>query len=404
MPVAKEQIRQIISENKIENVADVYSLLRDSFKDILQELMEAEMDATLGYEKHQKGDVTTQNKRNGYSTKNLKSQYGEFSVDIPRDRNGEFEPKLIPKYQRDISGIEEKVISLYARGMSTRDIHDQLQDLYGIELSAEMVSKITDKILPEIKEWQSRPLNSVYPFIFMDCIHYKIREDGRILNRAAYIVLGVTIDGYKDILSINVGANETSKFWLGMLNDLKNRGVEDVLFFCVDGLPGFKEAIQAVFPNAEVQRCVIHMLRNSFKYVNYNDLKKFAGDFKSVYHAPTESAAIAELEAIKDKWGKKYPYAIRNWEDNWQDVSAFFQFSGDIRRIMYTTNIIEGLNRQYRKVTKTKSVFPSDTSLEKILYLASANIIKKWTQRYRGWDQILNQLIVLYDERLTKYL
>ena len=313
--------------------------------------MEAELDATLGYEKNHKGDLQTDNKRNGHSTKNLKSQYGEFQIDVPRDRNGEFEPKLIPKYQRDISGIEEKVISLYARGMSTRDIHDQLQDLYGIELSAEMVSKITDKILPQVKEWQSRPLNPVY-------------------------------------LSITVGANETSKFWLGMLNDLKNRGVKDVLFFCVDGLPGFKEAIQAVYPQVEIQRCVIHMLRNSFKYVNYNDLKKFSSDFKAVYNAPNETAALSELENIKEKWGKKYPYAISNWENNWEDVSSFFQFSNDIRRIMYTTNIIEGLNRQYRKVTKTKSVFPSDAALEKILFLASENVVKKWTQRYRNWDQV----------------
>lgn len=219
MAIAKEQIRQIIADNNFSNVGDVYAYLKEGFKEILQELLEAEMDATLGYEKNQKGELASTNKRNGYSTKTVKSQYGEFPIDIPRDRNGEFEPKLIPKYQRDISGIEEKVISLYSRGMSTRDIHDQLQDLYGIEVSAEMVSKITDKILPEIKEWQSRPLNPVYPFVFMDCIHYKVREDGRILSRAAYVIMGVTIDGYKDILSITVGANETSKFWLGMLND-----------------------------------------------------------------------------------------------------------------------------------------------------------------------------------------
>ena len=404
MAIAKEQIRQIIADNNFTNVTDVYAYLKEGFKDILQELMEAEMDATLGYEKNQKGDIVSNNKRNGYSSKTLKSQYGEFPIDIPRDRNGEFEPKLIPKYQRDVSGIEEKVISLYARGMSTRDIHDQLQDLYGIELSAEMVSKITDKLLPEIKEWQSRPLNPVYPFVFMDCIHYKIREDGRILSRAAYVVMGVTVDGYKDILSITVGANETSKFWLGMLNDLKNRGIKDVLFFCVDGLAGFKEAIHAVFPDAQIQRCVIHMLRNSFKYVSYKDLKKFAADFKNVYNAPTESVALAELETVKETWGKKYPYAISNWENNWEDVSSFFQFSDEIRRIMYTTNIIEGLNRQYRKVTKTKSVFPSDASLEKMLYLASRNITQKWTQRYRNWDQVLSQLIILYDERLTQYL
>ena len=404
MAIAKEQIRQIITENNFTNVAAIYAYLKEGFKDILQELMEAEMGAVLGYEKNQKGNIVSTNKRNGYSTKTLKSQYGEFPIDIPRDRNGEFEPKLIPKYQRDISGIEEKVISLYARGMSTRDIHDQLQDLYGIELSAEMVSKITDKILPEIKEWQARPLNPVYPFVFMDCIHYKVREDGRILSRAAYVIMGVTIEGYKEILSITVGANETSKFWLGMLNDLKNRGIKDVLFFCVDGLPGFKEAIQAVFPSAQVQRCVIHMLRNSFKYINYSDLKKFSADFKNVYNAPNESIALDELEIVREKWGKKYPYAINNWENNWEDVNSFFQFPNEIRRIMYTTNIIEGLNRQYRKVTKTKSVFPSDTSLEKMLYLASGNITQKWTQRYRNWDQVIGQLIILYEERLTPYL
>lgn len=404
MPAAKEQIRQIITENNINNVADVYTLLKDSFKDILQELMEAELDSALGYQKNQKGDIHTDNKRNGHSPKKLKSQYGEFQIDVPRDRNGEFEPKLIPKYQRDISGIEEKVISLYARGMSTRDIHDQLLELYGIELPAGMASKITDKILPQAREWQSRPLNLVYPFVFMDCIHYKVREDGRILSRAAYIVLGVTADGYKEILSITAGANESSKFWLGMLNDLKNRGVKDVLFFCVDGLPGFKEAIQAVYPQAQIQRCVIHMLRNSFQYVNYKDLKKFSSDFKAVYNAPTEEAALAGLEGVKETWGKKYPYAISNWENNWEDVSSFFQFSDEIRRIMYTTNIIEGLNRQYRKVTKAKSVFPSDVALEKMLYLASENIVKKWTQRYRNWDQVLNQLIVLFGERLTCYL
>ena len=404
MPVAKEQIRQIISENNITSVADVYSLLRDSFKDILQELMEAEMDATLGYEKNQKGDLQSGNKRNGHSTKTLKSQYGEFQIDIPRDRNGEFEPKLVPKYQRDISGIEEKVISLYARGMSTRDIHDQLKDLYGVELSAEMVSKITDRILPQAREWQTRPLHAVYPFVFMDCIHYKVREEGRILSRAACVVLGVAAEGYRDILSITVGANETGKFWLGMLNDLKNRGLRDVLFFCVDGLAGFKEAISAVYPQAQIQRCVIHMLRNSFKYVNYQDLKKFSSDFRAVYNAPTEAAALSELEEVREKWGKKYPYAISSWEKNREDVSSFFQFSDDIRRIMYTTNIIEGLNRQYRKVTKTKSVFPSDTALEKILYLASENVVKKWTQRYRNWDQVLSQLILLYGERITQYL
>lgn len=404
MSIAKEQLRQIISENNITTVPDVYAFFKDSFKDMLQELLEAELDTSIGYPKNDKSEAETDNKRNGYSTKTVKSQYGEFPVDIPRDRNGDFEPKIIPKYQRDISGIEEKVISLYARGMTTRDIHDQLKDIYGIELSAEMVSKITDRIIPEIKEWQSRPLCPMYPFVFMDAIHYKIREDGRILNRAAYIVLGVTLDGSKDILSITIGANESSKFWLGMLNDLKNRGVQDVLFFCVDGLTGFKEAIQSTFPHAEVQRCIIHMLRNSFKYVSYKDIKKFASDFKAVYKAPTQDVALAELEQVKEIWGKKYPYAISNWEMNWDVISPFYQFTEDIRRIMYTTNIIEGLNRQFRKVTKTKSVFTNDTALEKMLYLASSNVMMKWTQRYRNWDLVLSQLLLIYGERISQYL
>lgn len=404
MAMAKEQLRQIISENNIKSVGDIYALFKDSFKDMLQELLEAEMDASIGYAKNEKNDLDSQNKRNGYSTKTVKSQYGEVPIDIPRDRNGEFEPKIVPKYQRDISGIEEKIISLYARGMSTHDIHDQLQDLYGIELSADMVSKITDKILPEVKEWQSRPLNPIYPFIFMDAIHYKVREDGRIINRAAYVVLGVTLDGIKDILSITIGANESSKFWLGMLNDLKNRGVQDVLFFCVDGLSGFKEAINACYPNAEVQRCIIHMLRNSFKYISYKDIKKFSADFKAIYKAPTEEIAITELETVKEIWSKKYPYAISNWEMNWEVVRPFFKFSEDIRRIMYTTNIIEGLNRQFRKVTKTKSMFTNDISLEKMLYLASVNVMKKWTQRYRNWDLVLSQLTILYGERINRYL
>ncbi len=404
MAIAKEQLRQIITENDIQNVGDIYSFFKEGFKDMLQELLEAEMDASLGYAKHQKQDVEIDNKRNGYSTKTIKSQYGEFPIEIPRDRNGEFEPQIIPKHQRDISGIEEKIISLYARGLSTRDIHDQLQDLYGIEVSADMVSKITDKILPDVKSWQTRPLDAVYPFVFMDAIHYKIREDGRIINRAAYVVLGVTLDGTKDILSITIGANESSKFWLGMLNDLRNRGVREVFFFCVDGLPGFKEAINAVYPEAEVQRCIIHMLRNSFKYVSYKDIKKFAADFKAVYKAPTEDAALVELENMKEVWGKKYPYALNSWEQNWDVVKPFFQFSEDIRRIMYTTNIIEGVNRQFRKVTKSKSSFPSDTSLEKMLYLITQNVKKKWTQRYRNWDLVLSQLIVLYGERVTSYL
>ena len=338
MAIAKEQLRQIIRESDLKSVKDVSALLKDSFKELLQELLEAELDASMGYDKNNKGEVETDNKRNGYSPKTVNSEFGELQLDIPRDRKGEFEPEIVPKYCRDISGIEEKAISLYA------------------------------------------------------------------LNRAAYVILGVDLEGNKDILSITIGANESSKFWLGMLNDLKNRGVEDVLFFCVDGLSGFREAIEAIYPKSQVQRCIIHMLRNSFKYVSYKDLKPFSADFKAVYKAPNEETARKELEEVKDKWGKKYPYAISNWEANWDVLSPFFSFSDDIRRIMYTTNIIEGVNRQFRKVTKTKSVFPTDSSLEKMLYLATQNVMEKWKMRYRNWDLVLSQLIILYDDRLKQYL
>lgn len=400
----KNVIKEIIKSNEFENPGDILKYLKEAFQDVLQEMLEAEMDITLGYAKNDVQNKKTNNSRNGYTPKTVKTQMGPLELDIPRDRDGEFEPKIVPKYKRDISGIEEKVISLYARGMSTRDIHDQIKDLYGIELSAEMVSKITERILPEIKEWQNRPLESIYPFVFMDAIHYKVRDDNRIVNRAAYVVLGINIEGNKDILGIWIGENESSKFWLGILNELKNRGVADVLLFCVDGLTGLKEAIEAAFPKAEIQRCIIHQLRNSFKYVSYKDIKEFSKDFKSVYTAVSEDEALDELCMLKDKWGQKYPFALRSWEANWDVLSPFFKFPAEIRKIIYTTNIIEGLHRQFRKVTKTKTVFPSDSSLEKMLYLASLNVMKKWTIRYRNWDQVLSQLIIIYGDRVENYL
>lgn len=382
--VPKDVMRKMIADGNLETAGDLHSYLKYMFKDVLQEMLEAELEVELGYSKGDKKNKLTDNRRNGHTEKTVKTQYGEFPIEVPRDRNGEFEPVVVPKNKRDISGIEEKVISLYARGMSTRDIHDQVKDIYGIELSAEMVSKITDSLLPQIKEWQHRPLESIYPFVFMDAIHYKVREDGQIKSKAAYVVLGVKLDGMKEVIGIWIGENESSKFWLGVLNDIKNRGVEDILIFSVDGLTGLSDAIQAAYPKAEVQRCIIHQLRNSFKYVSYKDVKEFAIDFKNVYRAVNEEDALENLTQLDDKWGKKYP--------------------SDIRRIMYTTNIIEGFHRQLRKVTKTKSVFPSDQSLEKMLYLASQNATKKWTQRYRNWDLILNQLMIFFEGRIEEYL
>ena len=400
----KEVVREIIKENNFQTPQEIMKFLKDSFKDILQEMLEAEMDVHLGYSKGEKPPANSDNTRNGYSSKTVRSELGPVELNIPRDRKGEYNPKIVPKYSRDVSGIEEKVISLYAKGMSTRDIHEQIKELYGVEVSAEMVSKITERIVPEIKEWQNRPLEKVYPFIFMDAIHYKVRDEGQVNKRAAYVVVGIDLEGYKDILGIWIGDNESAKFWLGVLNDLRNRGVEDVLVFCVDGLTGLEEAIEAVYPKAEVQRCIIHQLRNSFKYVLYKDLKEFTRDFKGVYTAPNEEAALERLYELKEKWGKEYPYAFRSWENNWDVISPFFKYPPEIRKIMYTTNIIEGLHRQFRKVTKTKAVFPSDGALEKMLYLASINVMKKWTQRYRNWDQVLNQLLIMYGSRIENYV
>ena len=395
----KSVLREMITGGNLKTTDDLHSYLKDMFKDALQEMLEAELEAELGYAKGDKKNKDTDNRRNGYTEKTVKTKYGEFPLEIPRDRDGEFEPVVVPKNKRHISGIEEQVISLYARGMSTRDIHDQMQDIYGIELSAEMVSKITDGIIPQIREWQNRPLEKVYPFVFMDAIHYKVRDDGQIKNKAAYVVLGVDLDGFKDILGIWIGENESSKFWLGVLNDLKNRGLEDVLIFCVDGLTGLKEAIHASYPKAEIQRCIIHQLRNSFKYVSYKDLKEFSKDFKEVYKAVNEDTALTNLGELEEKWGNKYPHAIRSWEMNWDVLSPFFKYPSEIRTIMYTTNIIEGFHRQLRKVTKTKTMFPSDQALEKILFLASQNVIKKWSRRYDNWDLIRNQLTIFFEDR-----
>ncbi len=400
----KEILRKMIVDGDLETANDLHEYLKEMFKDALQEMLEAELEVELGYAKGDKKNKNTSNRRNGTTKKTVNTKFGAMELDIPRDRNGEFEPVVVPKHTRDISGIEEQIISLYARGMSTRDIHEQVKDLYGIEVSADMVSKITDKIIPQMNEWKNRPLESIYPFIFLDAIHYKVREDGQIKNKAAYVVLGVNLDGYKDILGIWIGENESSKFWLGVLNDLKNRGVEDVLIFSVDGLTGLKEAIQTAYPNSEIQRCIVHQLRNSFKYVNYKDLREFANDFKEVYKAVNEEMGYQKLLELEEKWGKKYPYAIKSWDMNWDVLSPFFKYPGEIRSIMYTTNIIEGIHRQFRKVTKTKSVFPTDLSLEKMLYLASQNVTKKWTQRYRNWDSILNQLLIFFEGRVEQYL
>lgn len=400
--LSKEVLRNYVKEQNFTSPDDVLAAMKEMFRDVLQEALESEMDAQLGYDKYEVSDKQTQNSRNGYSKKTVRSELGNIEVNIPRDRNGEFEPKIIPKHQRSINGIEDKVIALYAAGMTTRDIAEQVKNLYDVEISAEMVSNITNRIIPLVTEWQNRPLEKTYSFIFMDAIHYKVREDKQVVVKAAYVVLGVNMDGEKEVLGIWVGANESSKFWLSVLNDLRNRGVHNVLIFCVDGLNGFKEAIGAVYPFAKIQRCIIHQIRSSMKYIPYKDRKAFVADLKTVYCAVNEDVALENLMAIKEKWDKKYPNAIKSWEDNWDNLMTFFMFPEFIRKIMYTTNAIESLNSQFRKVTKTKLIFPNDESLMKMLYLAVEKISKKWNRVYSNWDLVVNQLNILFADSLKK--
>lgn len=396
----EKKLLEILQENyEIESAQDLSSALKNMFKDALQEMMNAEFDSSMGYEKNDKTSDKT-NYRNGTTKKNLKSEFGEFEFETPRDRNGEFDPKIVPKNKRDISGIEDKIISLYGRGLSTREINEQIQDLYGIEVSSTMVSNITNQILPEIREWQNRQLEGVYPIVFIDAVHFSVRQDNQIVKKAAYIVLGIDSEGTKDILGIWVGENESAKFWLGVLNDLKGRGVKDILIICSDGLSGIKEAISAAYPKTVQQRCIVHMIRNSIKFISYKDLKEFCEDLKSIYTAKNEKEGYANLQTIKEKWKAKYPNSLKNWEENWDSICPFFAYSEPIRKIMYTTNTIESLNRQFRKYTKTKSVFPTDESLMKCLYLSVKNITKKWTGRYRNWDVILAELSIMFEGRI----
>ncbi|MBC8589940.1 IS256 family transposase [Wansuia hejianensis] len=390
-----ELTKSLMAEKNITDVADLQSVLKEMLKSGVETLLEAELDEQLGYDKYSR-DGDSSNYRNGKSNKRVRTDLGELNLEIPRDRNGDFEPQIVPKNSSDLSAIEDKVISMYGKGMSQRDISAHIEDIYGMPLSAQSISRMTDKIIPMIEEWQHRPLESKYPFIFMDAIHYKVKHNNRIVSKAAYVVVGINMDGKKDVLGIWIGENETSKFWLKVLTDLKNRGVQEVTIFSVDGLPGFEQAIKATYPTSVVQRCIIHQIRYSTRFVNYKDKKELMIDLKAVYQSPNEESAYEMLVEFEEKWGSKYPSCVKSWKDNWHVLSPFFSYSENIRRIMYTTNIIENLNRQYRKVTKGKPVFPTDTSLVKALYLATENAAKKWTQRQRNWDLIVNELSIIH--------
>lgn len=394
-----EIIKYLLENYDIKNANDISNALKDMFKDTLQTMLNAEFDTHMGYKKSD-NKTEKNNYRNGYSSKTVKSKYGELEIDVPRDRNAEFEPQIVPKNKRDISGIEDKVINLYGKGMSTRDISDSIKDIYGVELSPTMISNITDAVIDEIEEWQKRPLKGTYPIVFIDAIHFNVKQDNVIVKKAAYVILGVTCDGFKEVLGIWIGENESAKFWLSTLNELKNRGVKDILILCSDGLKGINEAVKAVYPNAMQQRCIVHLIRNSVKFISYKHLKDFCNDLRTIYQANTEMEARENLENVKDKWKNIYPTSLKVWEDNWEAICTLFNYSKDLRKVMYTTNAIESLNKSYRKYTKTKGVFPNDVSLMKCLYLATKNIESKWTVRYANWDMIYAELDILYPERL----
>lgn len=391
-------IRGLIDEYGIETAEDIQAALRDLLGGTIKEMMESEMDEPLGYEKSERSD--NDDYRNGYKKKRINSSYGSMEIEVPQDRQSSFEPQVVKKRQKDISDIDQKIISMYAKGMTTRQISDTLMDIYGFEASEGFISDVTDKLLPQIEEWQTRPLDSVYPVIFIDAIHYSVRDNGVIRKLAAYVMLGISVEGKKEVLTIQVGENESSKYWLSVLNELKNRGVKDILIICADGLTGIKEAIAAAFPDTEYQRCLVHQVRNTLKYVADKDKKLFSADLKKIYNAASEQSGRDMLDTVSEKWSDKYPNAMKSWYKNWDAITPIFKFSSDVRTIIYTTNAIESLNSQFRRLNAQRSVFPSDQALLKALYLSTFEATKKWTMSIRNWGKVYGELSIMYEGRL----
>ena len=391
-------IQQLLHEYDIETAEDIQDALKDLLGGTIKEMMEAEMDDHLGYQKSERSD--SDDYCNGYKSKRVNSSYGSMDIDVPQDRKSTFEPQIVKKRQKDISDIDQKIISMYAKGMTIRQISETIEDIYGFETSEGFISDVTDKILPQIEDRQNRPLDEVYPILYIDAIHYSVRDNGVIRKLAAYVILGINTEGKKEVLSITVGDNESSKYWLSVLNELKNRGVKDILIICADGLSGIKEAIAAAFPKTQYQRCIVHQVRNTLKYVPDKDRKAFASDLKTIYHASDEEKARLALDRVTEKWTAKYPNFMKRWYDNWDAITPIFKFSPDVRKVIYTTNAIESLNSTYRKLNRQRSVFPSDTALLKALYLATFEATKKWTMSIRNWGQVYGELSIMYEGRL----
>ena len=394
----KNIIAGLLQEYDIQSAQDIEAALKDLLGGTIQSMLEAELDNHLGYDNYERSSNTDY--RNGTKPKVRRSSYGEIPIDVPQDRDGDFEPKIVQKRKKDISGIEQKIIAMYAKGLSTRQISEQIEDIYGFDISEGMVSDITDKLLPEIEEWQKRPLSDVYPIVFIDAVHFSVRDERVVKKLAAYVILGVNADGIKEVLGIYIGENESSKYWLGVLNELKNRGVKDILVLCADGLTGIKESIAAAFPNTEYQRCIVHQIRNTLKFVADKDKKEFSKDLKSIYQAANEEIGYQNMIEVSKKWEKHYPNSMKSWQQNWDAIVPMFKFSADVRKVIYTTNAIESLNSTYRRLNRQRSVFPSDTALLKALYLATYEATKKWSKPLRNWGKVYGELSIMYEGRL----
>lgn len=394
----KELLVNLIEMYDIKTAADLQDALKDLLGGTIQTMLEQEINEQI--KAKEEADPEYNDSRNGFKDKTLRSSMGEIPIRVPQDRNSDFEPRVVPKYQRDISQIEGKIIAMYARGMSTRQISDQIKDIYGFEVSEGLVTEITNQLLPEIEAWQKRPLSGVYPIVFIDAVVFNVRENNVIRKQAAYIILGISEEGHKEVLSITIGEAESAKFWLSVLNELKNRGLKDIFVLCADGLSGIKEAIAAAYPMTEYQRCIVHVVRNTLRYVADKDKKAFAKDLKTIYHAPDEEQGYARMQAVAEVWEKKYPGCMRRWADNWDVISPMFKFSAVVRKVIYTTNAIESLNSGYRRLNRARSVFPSGTALLKALYLATFELTKKWTLPVRNWGMVHSELAIMYPGRM----
>ena len=401
LPTAEKVQEELSKAESMDDFFGKEGIFAKLFANTLEQLLEAELSEHLGYEPYEVSGRNSGNSRNGYYSKKVRSSDGDVEIQVPRDRKGEFEPQIVPKYGNNTNELEEKILGLYAKGVSTRDIQDTLDELYGVDVSPSLISKVTDKVWEQVEAWQNRPLESIYAIVYMDAIHIKLRRDGKVANTAVHVVLAVRLDGYREVLGhwVAEGA-EGANFWLSVLTDLQNRGVEDILIATMDGLTGFKQAVEAVFPQTQVQHCIIHQIRNSLRYVSYKDSKAFVNDLKTIYQAPTRETAEANLQRLAEQWSDKYASAVRSWQNNWSELSTFFDFPAQIRRLIYTNNAIEGDNRQLRKVTKNKASFPTEQAVRKLLYLANVHITKKWTRPILDWPSMLNQLAIRFEDRI----